>query len=134
MLSAEAFLAFYPQFSSFSQGVVLTEYLRQANARFGDFGEDAEEARRLYVAHKLTLYSASMPPPGVTSAPAAIAAAGRGALQEVSSRKVGEVSVTYSETSSDSSASTGLADLKKTAFGLQLLSLLRLYGFSRYIP
>ena len=134
MITESSFLAFYPQFSSFSQGVVLPEYLRQANARFSDFGEDAEEARRLYVAHKLTLYSASMPPPDAAPAPAVIAAAGRGALQEVSSRKVGEVSVTYSETSSDSSVSTGLADLKKTTFGLQLLSLLRLYGFSRYIP
>ena len=74
-----------------------------------------------------------MPPPGVTSAPAAIAAAGRGALQEVSSRKVGEVCVTYSETSSASVVSTGLADLKKTTFGLQLLSLIRLYGFGQYI-
>ena len=47
MLTPTAFLAFYPQFSSFSQGVVLPEYLRQANARCSDFGEDAEEARRL---------------------------------------------------------------------------------------
>lgn len=133
MLTSVSFLSFYPQFSSFADGVVLPEYLRQANARFGDFGEDTDEARRLFTAHKLTLYSASMPPPGVTSAPAAIAAAGRGALQEVSSRKVGEVSVTYSETSSDSAASTGLADLKKTTFGLQLLSLIRLYGFGQYI-
>ena len=133
MTGESEFLAFYPQFSSFSRGVVLAEYLRQANARFGDFGEDTDEARRLYMAHKLTLYSASMPPPGVTSAPAAIAAAGRGALQEVSSRKVGEVSVTYSETSSASAVSTGLADLKKTTFGLQLLSLIRLYGFGQYI-
>ena len=64
MLTPSAFLAFYPQFSSFSQGVVLPEYLRQANARFSDFGEDAEEARRLYTAHKLTLYAASSPPEG----------------------------------------------------------------------
>ena len=134
MITAVSFLSFYPQFSSFADGVVLPEYLRQANARFGDFGEDADEARRLYAAHKLTLYSASMLPENVTPTSAVIAAAGRGALQEVSSRKVGEVSVTYSETSSDSSVSTGLADLKKTTFGLQLLSLLRLYGFSRYIP
>ena len=134
MITAVSFLSFYPQFSSFADGVVLPEYLRQANARFGDFGEDADEARRLYMAHKLTLYSASMLPENVTPTSAVITAAGRGALQEVSSRKVGEVSVTYSETSSDSSVSTGLADLKKTTFGLQLLSLLRLYGFSRYIP
>ena len=134
MITPVSFLSFYPQFSSFADGVVLPEYLRQANARFGDFGEDTEEARRLYTAHKLTLYSASMLPENVTPAPAAIAAAGRGALQEVSSRKVGEVSVTYSETSSDSSVSTDLADLKKTTFGLQLLSLIRMYGFAQYIP
>ena len=127
MLSAEALLSFYPQFSSFSQGVVLTEYLRQANARFSDFGEDAEEARRLYVAHKLTLYSASTPPPGVTPTPAVIATAGRGAMQEVASKKVGEVQVSYSTSSSVSaSVSTSLSDLKETVYGLQLLSLLKL--------
>ena len=87
-LTPAAFLAFYPQFSSFSQGVVLPEYLRQANARFSDFGEDAEEARRLFVAHKLTLYSASTPPEGVTPTPAILATAGRGAMQEVASKKV----------------------------------------------
>ena len=134
MITVISFLSFYPQFSCFADSIVLPEYLRQANARFGDFGEDADEARRLYAAHKLTLYSTSMLPPDVTPAPAAVAAAGRGALQEVSSRKVGEVSVTYSETSSDSSVSTGLADLKKTTFGLQLLSLIRMYGFAQYIP
>ena len=134
-LSQSDFLAFYPQFSSFSQGVVLTEYLRQANARFGDFGEDAEEARRLYVAHKLTLYSASTPPEGVTPTPAVIATAGRGAMQEVASKKVGEVQVSYSTSSSvAASVSTGLNDLKETVYGLQLLSLIRLYGFARYIP
>ena len=134
-LSAEAFLAFYPQFSSFSQGVVLPEYLRQANARFSDFGEDAEEARRLFVAHKLTLYAASTPPEGVTPTPAVIATSGRGAMQEIASKKVGEVSVSYDTSSSVSaSVSTGLSDLKETVYGLQLLSLIRLYGFAKYIP
>lgn len=134
-LTPESFLAFYPQFSSFSQGVVLPEYLRQANARFGDFGEDAEEARRLYAAHKLTLYSAGTPAEGVTPTPAVIAASGRGVLQEVASRKVGEVSVSYNTSSSVSaSVSTGLNDLKETVYGLQLLSLIRVYGFARYIP
>ena len=134
-MTPEGFLDFYPQFSSFSQGVVLPEYLRQANARFSDFGEDAEEARRLYVAHKLTLYSASTPPPGVTPTPAVIATAGRGAMQEVSSKKVGEVQVSYSTSSSvAASVSTGLNDLTETVYGLQLLSLIRLYGFAQYIP
>ena len=135
MTTPEAFLAFYPQFSSFSQGVVLPEYLRQANTRFSDFGEDAEEARRLFVAHKLTLYSASTPPENVPPSPAVLAAAGRGAMQEVASKKVGDISVSYSTSSSVSaSVSTGLNDLKETAYGLQLLSLLRLYGFAKYIP
>ena len=134
MTGPEDFLAFYPQFSSFSRGVVLSEYLRQANARFGNFGVDAEEARRLYVAHKLTLYSASTPPEGVTYTPAVIAAAGRGAMQEIASKKVGDVSISYSNSSSAASVSTGLSDLKETVYGLQLLSLLRLYGFARYIP
>ena len=135
MTTPEAFLVFYPQFSAFSQGVVLPEYLRQANARFSDFGEDAEEARRLYVAHKLTLYAASTPPEGVQPTPAVLAIAGRGAMQEVASKKVGDVSVSYSTSSSVSaSVSTGLNDLKETTYGLQLLSLLRLYGFAKYIP
>ena len=134
-LTPESFLAFYPRFSFFSRGVVLTEYLRQANARFSDFGEDTEEARRLYVAHKLTRYAASTPPEGVTPTPAVIATAGRGAMQEVASKKVGEVSISYSTSSSVAgSVSTGLNDLKETVYGLQLLSLIRLYGFARYIP
>ena len=134
-LTPESFLAFYPQFSHFSQGVVLTEYIRQANARFGSFGEDAEEARRLYTAHKLTLYSASTPPEGVTLTSAIIATAGRGARQEISSKKIGEVQVNYSTSSSvAASVSTGLNDLKETVYGLQLLSIIWLYGFARYIP
>ena len=135
MITVISFLSFYPQFSCFADSIVLPEYLRQANARFGDFGEDADEARRLYAAHKLTLYSASMLPPDVTPAPAAVAAAGRGALQEVSSKKAGDVSISYDTSSSvAATVSTGLADLKKTTFGLQLLSLIRMYGFAQYIP
>ena len=132
----EAFLAFYPQFSSFAQGVVLPEYLRQANARFSDFGEDTEEARRLYTAHKLTLYAASCLPEGVTDATAAqIASAGKGSMQEIASKKVGDVSISYATSTSTSSAnSTGLNDLNQTIYGMQLLSLLRLHGFARYIP
>ena len=134
-LTPSAFLAFYPQFSSFSQGVVLTEYLRQANARFSDFGEDTEEARRLYTAHKLTLYSASCLPEGVTTpTKSQIASAGKGSMQEIASKKVGDVSISYAtSTSTSSTNSTGLNDLNQTVYGLQLLSLLRLYGFARYI-
>ena len=135
-LTSEAFLAFYPQFSTFAEGVVLPEYLRQANARFSDFGPDTEEARRLYTAHKLTLYAASCLPEGVTDATAAqIASAGKGSMQEIASKKVGDVSSSYAtSTSTFGGGSTGLHDLNQTVYGMQLLSLLRLHGFARYIP
>ena len=55
-MTKEAFLAFYPQFAAVPDAVV-TEYVDQSNARFGDFLDMTEEARRLYVAHKLTLYA-----------------------------------------------------------------------------
>ena len=66
MTQAE-FTAFYPQFAGFTPAVVLTEYIRQANDRFSSFTEeDAEEARRLYTAHKLTMYARVALPDGVT--------------------------------------------------------------------
>ena len=134
-MTQQDFIAFYPWFSSFSQDAALAEYIRQANARFSGFGEDTEEARRLFVAHRLTLYAAASPPEGAAPSRSRLASAGRGAMQEVSSKKVGEVSVSYSSASSASaSVSTGLGDLKETVYGLQLLSLLRLYGFPAYIP
>ena len=133
-MTAESFLAFYPQFSVFSAGVVLPEYIRQANVRFGDFGTDAEEARRLYVAHRLTLYAASSLPEGENADMESIAAAARGALQDISSRKVGEVSITYSTAYFAASAAAGFRDLPATVYGLQLQSLLKLYGFSKYYP
>ena len=126
------FTAFYPQFAGFTPAVVLTEYIRQANARFSSFSEeDAEEARRLYTAHKLTMYARVALPDGTTPSKSAIAAAGQ--MQRVSSKKVGEVSVTYSSGTS-SSVSADLADLSETPFGLQLLALLRLYSRSVYVP
>ena len=134
MTQAE-FTAFYPQFAGFTPTVVLTEYIRQANARFSAFAaEDAEEARRLYTAHKLTMYARTALPDGTTPSKSAISAAGQ--TQRVSSKKVGEVSVTYTSGTSSSSVSvsTDLADMTETDFGLQLLALLRLYSRSVYIP
>jgi hypothetical protein len=110
--------------------------IAQANARFSSFTpEDAEEARRLYVAHRLTLYARVALPDGTTPGKAAIAAAGQ-AQQKIAGKKVGEVSVTYATGASSSSVSadTVLSDLTETAFGLQLLSLLRLYSITRYVP
>ena len=78
MTQAE-FTAFYPQFAGFTPAVVLTAYLRQANARFSAFAEeDAEGARRLYTAHKLTMYAGNALPDGTAPTKARIAAAGRG--------------------------------------------------------
>ena len=135
-MTQEEFTAFYPQFQGFTPAVVLTTYIAQANARFSSFTpEDAEEARRLYTAHRLTLYARTALPDGTTPSKAAIVAAGQ-SQQRVASKKVGEVSVTYSsETSSASmSTQTDLADLTETPFGLQLLSLLKLYSMTRYVP
>ncbi len=130
------FIAFYPQFAGFTPAVVLNEYIRQANGRFSSFAdEDAEEARRLYTAHKLTLYARVALPEGVSPTKVQIAAAGQ-AQQRIASKKVGEVAVTYASGSSSSSVSvsTDLADLTETDFGLQLLSIIRLYGRSVYVP
>ena len=164
------FTAFYPQFAGFTPAVVLTEYIRQANDRFASFTEeDAEEARRLYTAHKLTMYArVALPdggePPATASGGnlaggevtgneqspqwgaatidgagarytyAQLAAAGQ--TQKVSSKKVGEVAVTYSSGTSSSSVSarTDLADLPETDFGLQLPGLIKLYSRSVYVP
>jgi len=129
------FTAFYPQFAGFTPAVALAEYIRQANSRFSSFGEDAEEARRLYTAHKLTMYARVALPDGVTPSKAAIVRACE-ARQRIASKKVGEVSVTYSSGTSSASmaVSTDLADLAETDFGLQLLSLIRLYSRSVYVP
>ena len=130
------FTAFYPQFAGFTPAIVLSTYIAQANARFGMFSpEDAEEARRLYAAHRLTMYARVALPEGTTPSKAAIAAAGQ-AQQKIASKKVGEVSVTYATGASSSSVSadTDLSDLTETSFGLQLLSLLRLYSRSFYVP
>lgn len=131
------FKAFYPQFASFTPAVVLSSYVSQANGRFSSFtDEDAEEARRLYVAHKLTLYSFTCLPPGSQGNPQTWAAAGKAqSSQQISGKKVGEVSVTYSNSSNMSAAaSSSLADLTETAYGEQLLTLIRQYTYSRYIP
>ena len=134
-MTESEFVAFYPQFTGFTPAVVMTTYIAQANERFSSFSpEDAEEARRLYTAHRLTLYARVALPDGVTPSKAAIAAAGQ-SQQKIASKKVGEVAVTYSSgTSSTASVSTDLADLSETSFGLQLLGLLNLYSVTRYMP
>ena len=138
-MTSSGFIAFYPQFSSFTPAVVLDTFIAQAHGRFSDFSEaDAEEARRLYVAHKLTLYAFTVPASGSGggAGPAVLASAGRAlSARQISSKKVGEVTVSYAAGSGISAGvSTGLADLAETAYGLQLLTLLRLYSRSVYVP
>lgn len=132
-MTESSFLAFYPQFSCFAQGIVLPEFLRQANARFQDFGEDAEEARRLYMAHRLILYASAMPPENQEFTMESIVQSAKAALQEIASEKIGDVSITYSGTKTQS-METGFKDLETTVYGIQLLSLLKQYGFSKYFP
>ena len=132
-ITQSEFIAFYPQFAGFTPAIVLSGYLAQANARFSAFApEDAEEARRLYVAHKLTLYAGTALPDSGEWTMAQLAAAGQG-QQRIASQKAGEVSVAYA-TGTSSAVYTGFADLKETSFGLQLLSLIRLYAKGTYVP
>ena len=61
-MTTEDFLTFYPQFSGVPQ-TILQSFVDSANLRFDEFAEDAEEARRLLTAHKLTLYARTVPAP-----------------------------------------------------------------------
>ncbi len=135
-ITPEEFIAFYPQFAGFVPAFVMSVYCAQANARFSAFTEeDAAEARRLYVAHKLTMYARAAPPENAPRSMAAIAAAGQ-APQRITAKKAGEVSVTYAAGASSlsGSVSAALADLPETAFGLQLLALVRAYSRRAYVP
>ena len=131
------FLAFYPQFDGVYPDIVLDSYVSLANARFDEYGEDMEEARRLYTAHKLTLYAKTVPSRGedvsAGSSYSSLASAGDGA--RVTSKRVENVAVTYSSGGGSSSAAgSGLEDLMETEYGLQLLGLIRRFAYSRYVP
>ena len=135
-MTESEFKSYYPQFAGFTPAFVLSSCIAQANARFSAFtAEDAEEARRLYTAHKLTMYARTALPDGIAATKEQIAAAGQ-PPQRITGKKAGEVSVTYAAgaSSASSAASTVLADLPETTFGLQLLSLIRLHSRSVYIP
>ena len=135
-MSAE-FTAFYPQFTVFTPAVVLEGYIRQANSRFSSFAEeDAEEARRLYTAHKLTLYAQTYAEYNENLSPAAMMTklAGSGVAAQALSKSVGGVSVSKSEGSALNSIS-GYGEWKQTEFGLQLIGLCKIaVAGGRYIP
>ena len=121
-----------PEYSRIRPSSWIPQTVSRANGLFaGMEPEDAEEARRLYTAHRLTLYTLAKPESG--AGPQAAAVAGKTALQRVASRKVGEVSVTYTENASAGQDGC-FADLAETVWGIQLLGLLRLYSGTRYIP
>ena len=134
-MTSEVFLAFYPQFTGVPS-VVLNEYVDQANLRFDDFLDAAEEARRLYVAHKLTLYAQTYADYNSALAPAAMMTklAGSGVAAQALSKSVGGVSVSKSEGSALSSIS-GYGEWKQTEFGLQLIGLAKIaVAGGRYVP
>ncbi len=124
-MTKKDFLAFYPQFSIVPKKV-LSSVITSANSRFSGLLDAAEEARRLYTAHKLTLYAKTSP--GSAISLSSLASAGDGT--RITSKKVENVAVTYS-----SSESTGLlGELEETIFGRQLLLLLKLSFPPTYIP
>ena len=131
-MTIEAFMAFYPQFAGLFPEPVLEAYLAGANARFASWEEDAEEGRRLYMAHRLTMYARSRPAGAAeTMSWAALAAAGDGA--RVTGKRVDDVSLTYAAGGSKEN-SAALADLAETRFGQELTSLIRLHGGPVYVP
>ena len=126
-------MAFYPQFEDVFPGIVVSSYVEEANLRFSDFGEDAEAARRLYVAHRLTLYAKTMPATVGAGAASYSQLASAGDGSRITSKKVDGVAVTYSDGSS-ASESSELMDFTETIYGMQLLSFIRMYSYTRYIP
>lgn len=131
-MTEEAFMAFYPQFAWRFPEIVVSSFVEEANLRFGGFQEDAERARRLLVAHRLTRYARTSPPEAASGSLSLAALAAAGSSDRVAAKRVDDVSVAYA--SGASSASAGLADLTETAFGLELLALLRLHALPLYVP
>ena len=134
-MTSETFLAFYPQFGAVPQ-VVLDEYVEQSNLRFEEFLESTEEARRLYIAHKLTLYAQTYAPEqsGEPTATGMSKLAGAGVSAQALSKSVGGVSVSKSEGSALASIS-GYGEWKQTEFGLQLINLCKVASAGgKYVP
>lgn len=125
-MTRDTFLAFYPQFGSVPQ-VVIDEYVSQAEKRFGDFEDMTEEARRLFIAHKLTLYAQTYTeiPQQTPTAIGMKSLSSAGVAAQALSKSVGGVSISKTEGSAVSSIS-GYGELKQTEFGVQLISLLKI--------
>ena len=128
------FMIFYPQFVGVFPEIVVSSYVEEANLRFEDFGADAEAARRLYIAHRLTLYAKTMPAAMGTGAVSYSTLASAGDGSKITSKKVDGVAVTYSDGKTASSSESEMTDFTETIYGMQLLSLIRMYSYTRYIP
>ena len=133
-MTADAFLAFYPQFDHVFPEIVVSSYVEEANLRFEDFGADAEAARRLYIAHWLTFYAKTMPAAMGTGAVSYSSLASAGDGSKITSKKVDGVAVTYASGVLATSSESEMADFSETIYGMQLLSLIRMYSYTRYIP
>ncbi len=135
-MTTSDFLLFYPHFTGIFPEIVLTSYVDMANARFGNLDDMAEEARGLYIAHKLTLYAKTCPAVsgGASSAASMSAIASAGDGTKITSKKVENVSVTYASSSGGASSSKAVAELEETIYGQQLLSLLKLLTIPWYLP
>lgn len=131
-MTAEYFLAFYPQFAGIDD-FVLNEFVNQSNLRFADAYDAAEEARRLYIAHKLTLWAQSAVDAG-NGMPSVKQLAFSGLAAQSLSKSVGGVSVSKTEGSAVNSIN-GYGELKQTIYGLQLIGLLKaIAAGGRYVP
>ena len=136
MITRADFLAFYPHLQSFTPQLVLDSYISLANARFGDYDEKADPARRLYAAHNLVLYARALPAARLTEAMSMIASTGKEEAR-VTQKRVDQVSVSYSyssDTIRGSAKSTSQGDLPETIYGIQLLSLIKARSFGKYVP
>ena len=124
-MTAAEFLSFYPQFSALPEPV-LTDFVRSANERFEYLDSDAGHARRLFTAHRLTLYARTFSASGASAE--ALSSAGDNTM--ITGKHVGEISVSYGSCGNTG----GDSDLSLTTYGIQLNSLLRIHGYSRYVP
>lgn len=114
----------------------MDEYVEQSNLRFDHCLDAAEEARRLYIAHKLTLYAQTYAPAqtGEATPQGMSKIAGVGVAAQALSKSVGGVSVSKSEGNALASIG-GYGELKQTEFGLQLINLLKIAtAGGKYIP
>ena len=126
-------VAFYPHLLGIPE-MVIDEYVRQANLRFSEALDAAEEARRLYVAHKATLWAQSAIQTADGKTPSLSRIASAGVAAQSLSKSVGGVSVSKSEGTGVSSIQ-GYGELKETVYGLQLIGLLKTMTLGgRYIP